>query len=197
MYRIIVAMVFAFAMLIGGIGSSPPRSLALQSSATPEPTGPPEICPNPEDPHKWLTEIEVQPPGSKDALVIPLDSPDQNLYVVVWTIPPGTCIPYTAAGHQKDGAIVLFVQEGVVEFRAEPFDAGSAAEVTWGHTGEAPAVLPFTTTRTLNPGDWVAQNDQVWFTMRSVGSEPAVVLKAVWAKPIELGPGEGCSGGCK
>jgi hypothetical protein len=193
MYRRFIVVAVAFAMVVGVIGSGSTRSLALEASPTPPPTPPTEVCDGTETDH-WEDEIDVQPFGASDALVRPLDSADQDLYLVVWTIRPGTCIPYTAAGNQKDGAIVLIVQDGVVEYTAEPYVAGSVAEVQWGHTTGDSDILDFGVTQTLYSGDWVTQNDQVWFTLRAIGGESAVVLKAVWAKPpIEAG----CSGGCK
>ena len=193
MYRIIIAVTFVFAMLVGVIGGSPPRSLAAQASPTPEPTEPAELCLE-DQVENWENEIDVQPFEYHEANVQPLDSAGQDLYLVVWTINPGACIPYMARGNQKDGAIVLIVQEGVVEFTAERFDVGSAAEVTWGHPDGEGTVLPFGTTQILNPGDWVTQNDQVWFTFRNTGNESAVILKAVLVPDI----GDvRCSGGCK
>jgi hypothetical protein len=192
MYRIILAVTLAFAMVVGVIGSSPARSLLQEATPTISPTPPPEVC---TEPNNWQNEIEVQPSGELDAIVRPLDSETQDLYLVVWTIPPGTCIPYTAPGNQKDGAIVLIVQDGVVEFTAQRFDADSAVKVTWGHTGGGPTELPFGTEQTLSRGDWVTQNDQVWFTLRAIGYEPAVILKAVWATLPDTP--EGCSGGCR
>ena len=198
MYRIVIALMFAFAMVVGVIGS-PTRSLALQGTATPEPTDPTELCAKTEPSNLWEDEIDVRPWEAGLASVVPLDSPYHQLYLVVWTIEPGTCIPYQILGHPKDGAIVLIVQEGVVEFTAEPYVDGSAAEVRWGNATSELGTLPFNVTQTLNPGDWVTQNDQVWFTLRAIGDEndpSAVILKAVWATPPPPGGGR-CSGGCK
>jgi hypothetical protein len=196
MYRIVFGLTLAFAMIVGVIGNGPTRSLALQASPTPEATPPPEVCAATET-DGWEDRIDVQPPGGLDAVVKPLDSPDQYLYLVAWTIPSGTCIPFEALGNQKDGAVVFIVQQGVIEFTAEPFDADSAAAVTWGPASGGSNVLPFGTTQTLNPGDWVTQDDRIWFTLRSVGDESAIVQKAVWAKPPSGREMEGCSGGCK
>jgi hypothetical protein len=193
MYRAVIAMAFAIAMLVGVMGSSPTRSLALQASPTPGPAAPSEVCAETET-ENWENRIDVEPFGVSDALVQPLDSENQDLYLVVLTIDPGTCVPYTALGNQKDVAIVLLVQQGVVEFTAEPFE-GSAGGVTWGHGADDSARLDFGVTQTLNRNDWVAQNDRVWFTLRSVGSEPAVIVKAVWALPG--GDGHRCGGSCR
>src|SRR5215211_4307857 len=127
MYRIIVAMVFAFGMVVGVIGSSPTQSLARQESATPVPTLPTELCTD-DQINTWEGEVTVSPSQADDARVQPLDSPDRYLYLVVWTIPPGTCVPYSAGGNMKDGGVVLIVQQGTIEFTAKQFDAGSAAE---------------------------------------------------------------------
>ena len=195
MSRIFIAVAVAFAMVVGIIGSNPMRSLALEESPATPPPAPAEVCDETETDH-WEDEIDVQPYGASDAFVRPLDSEFQDLYLVVWTIRPGTCVPYTAEGNQKDGAIVLVVQDGVVEYTAEPYFAGSVAEVTWGHVAGDSNTLSFGVTQTLYPGDWITQNDQVWFTLRAIGGESAVILKAVWAKPPGTGI-EGCGGGCK
>jgi hypothetical protein len=195
MNRIIFALTLALAMIVGVMGGSPARSLALQASPTPEPTPPAEVCAETES-DNWEDEIDVRPWDAGQALVTPLDSPDHDLYLAVWTIEPGTCVPYAAAGNQKDGAVVLIVQQGVVEFTWQPYSDESPATVTWGHGASDTAGLVPGETQTLNRDDWIAQNDQVWFTLRSVGSEPAVILKAVWT----TAPPEGevrCGGGCK
>ena len=193
MSRIFAVVAVAFAMVVGVLGSNPTGSLALEEGPATPPPPPTEVCADTET-DDWENEIDVQPPGASDAFVRPLDSADQDLYLVVWTIRPDTCIPYTATGNQKDGAIVLIVQDGVVEYTAEPYFAESAAEVTWGHAAGDSETLAFGVTQTLYPGDWVTQNDQVWFTLRAIGGESAVVLKAVWAKPPQ---DAGCNGGCK
>ncbi len=199
MYRVLVPLVFAVAMLLGIMGGAPGHSVALSSAATPEatpaPTPPAELCTE-TDPGVWMPAIDVRPPRAAAALTRPLDvTGDQDLYLVVWTLRPGTCIPYSAEGNQKDGAVILVVQQGIIEYTAQPFGEGSTAEVRWGHAdSEDGTVLDFGTTLTLYPGDWVTQNDQVWFTFQSVGGESAVVLKAVWAK---LPPDIGCGGGCR
>ena len=195
MYRIIIALTFVFAMVGAGIGSSPPRSLAAQASPTAESTAPQEVC-NDDEIENWEDKIDVRPWEAGPASVTPLDSPDHDLYLVVWTIEPGTCIPYDADGNQKDGAIVLIVQQGIVEFTWQPYSDELSAGVIWGHDESDTNGLTPGETQILNRDDWVAQNDQVWFTLRSVGSEPAVILKAVWVANLP-GGGIRCGGGCK
>ncbi|MCD6056781.1 MAG: hypothetical protein K0Q71_886 [Thermomicrobiales bacterium] len=187
MSRVVVALLFAIAVALAAVGAIAPRSLALEEGPTPSPTPPPEVC-DASETDGWDDRVYVEPYGEADALVRPLDSEFQDLYLVVWDIRAGTCVPYAAEGNQKDGAIVLIVRDGVVEFTAEPYFEESEAFATWGRTHGDSQDVEFGTTVTLYPGDWVTMNDQMWFTLRAIGGESAEVLKAVWAKPpIDIG----------
>ncbi|MCD6031403.1 MAG: hypothetical protein K0S78_3577 [Thermomicrobiales bacterium] len=182
MSRVIVALFFVVVVALATVVGSAPRAWALEEGPIPPPPPPREVC-DPSETDAWQDEVDVQPYFWPDAKVRPLDSEFQDLYLVVWTIRPGTCVPFTAGGHKKDGAIVLIVRDGVVEFTAEPYFEGSEALARWGHTHGDGDDIEFGVPEILYPGDWVTMNDQMWFTLRAVGGESAEVIKAVWAIP--------------
>jgi hypothetical protein len=144
---------------------------------------------------------DVRPPGLDDAAVVPAAEfaageplPARELYLVVITLPPGKCVPYESKGNQKDGAMVLIVQQGTIEYRADAYYDGPTPLVVWGDTHGTEGDVTLGTIKRLYPGDWVTHDQQVWFTYRNVGADPAVILKAVWAVQQ---PGSGCGGGCR
>lgn len=199
MYRPLVLLAVVLVML-GGAG----RSAAQDGTATPEPTPPAELCAAGAG-APWESRIDVRPPQADAALTFPLDLTDDPadtedtrlFYLVVWTLQPGTCVPYASEANSKDGAVILLVQQGIVEYTWQPYP-GSSGQVLWGRTAiegvDDGETLDPGDTLTLYPGDWVVQDDRTWFTFSSVGGESAVVVKAVFAKPpVDIG----CAGGCK
>jgi hypothetical protein len=196
MQRVIVPLVFSIAVLLGltqGTPSPSTAAVAAMIQTTPTPTPPGDLCPDPTA--VWQDAVDVRPDAAAAAKTRPLDvTGDQDFYLVIWTLRPGTCVPYTAEGNQKDGAVILMVQQGIIDFTAEHYGDDTTAQVLTGRVSSASGtVLTFGETKRLYPGDWVTMDDQVWFTYTSVGGESAVVLKAVWAKI----PDSGCGGGCK
>jgi hypothetical protein len=210
MQRVIVAVIVSVVVLLGltlgtvsrstaGVGAAlqetptPPAELCPADAATPaEAAAPAEATPVP----GWETLIDVRPDAAPAAVVKPRDvTGEQRLYLSIWTLRPGTCIPYSARGNQKDGAVILIVQQGIIDFTARPYGDDPKPSVRWGRVSSEDGIdYAFGARARLYPGDWVTMSDQVWFTFRSVGGESAVVLKAVWANPpIDAG----CSGGCK
>lgn len=199
MQRVTVLLVFAIALLAGSTFNTGSQSTIVAGAAllqaTPSPTPPADICQA--APVPWQDAVIVNPYAAAAAVVLPRDSKDsgQNLYLTTWTVPPGTCVPYEAPGNMKDGAIILIVQEGTIIFTAEAYGSGTQAKVYWGHDSDVSGhLLGWHTPQTLNSGDWVTIDDQVWFTFSNSGDKNAVVIKAVWAlPPIDVG----CAGGCK
>jgi hypothetical protein len=145
--------------------------------------------------------IDVRPPGREEAQVIPAsDDPNstdgtfgRELYLAVFTIPPGECVPFEVTGNQRDGAVIWLVQQGVVEFTWEPFPDTSPVVEVGDNVRTEQLPLPNGQPRLLYPGNWVSQDRQIKVSYTNVGGESAIVLKAVFAKPA-LG---GCHGGCK
>jgi hypothetical protein len=200
MSRIAIPAVFVIAVIIGLTGGSPAPSAASQESspaaATPAADG---LC-TPGTPSDWAS-ADIRPAGVNDAVVIPAaeeasgePEPVRQLYLVVVTLPPGHCIPYSALSNQKDGAIVLMVQQGHLTFRWQPDPAvkGTPTVMRGNALGTLGSVAA-NDTQNYFPGDWITLDQRVRFSYRNVGGDSAIVLKAVWATPI-VG---GCSGGCK
>lgn len=208
MHRFAISAIVAGAVTLGLIATAPSGLGAQEgtpsSLATPDAGG---LCVNGEG-ENW-SSVDVQPPGQYDASVRPATTVASTgyrvLYLVVITLPPDQCMPYSALGNQKDGAIVLMVQQGSIEYQWEPLASGlqesSFPPVVRGDAtglasappgGEAGEVLAGTP-QTLNTGDWITQNQDVKFSYRNVGSDSAVILKAVWA----VDRAGGCGGGCK
>lgn len=208
MRRGIAPVVFLGALVLALTGaaarpSSSAIGLALGATpaATPEPTPPTELelCAADIE-EKYLDRMEARPDAGPAAKTRPRDVTGmQDLYLVELTIPRGICVPYNAVGNKKAGAIVIIVEQGVIELTAQPYGDEPAADVYWGHSwSESGTKLNFgddvVDVVTLYPGDWVTMSDQVWFTYTSVGDEDAVITKAVWA---DLGDDIGSSGGTR
>jgi hypothetical protein len=192
MRRIAFLMAFTLVALVAVLAGRPAISGAQDASPVATPAAPTELCTGTPTPD-WESTIDVQPPGAADGVVRPVGSADRDLYAVVWTLQPGACIPYSAAGNMKDGAVVLIVQKGSIVYTWQVFGANSSAKVYWGPTEGPGEPLDPNTPQTLSDGDWITQDQQVWFTFQA-GDEGAVIIKAVWAKPPE---DHGCGGGCK
>jgi hypothetical protein len=224
MHRVTVALVAATVLVFGFMGGAPTRSDAQTGSpappATPSMDG---LCVGNEGAN-WLA-ADVRPTGQADAAVYPatpvaaspvaatpaatgtattpVERPYQ-LYLVEIRLAPDECMPYSALGNQKRGAIVMIVQQGTVKFQWEPLASGiqgdkpavvrgdargRATAPPGGQPGEVPAGTP----QTLVPGDWITLNQEVKFSYRNVGSDTAIILKAVWTNS----GGGGCGGGCR
>jgi hypothetical protein len=198
-----VVIPIAVAALLS-VGAALPRATAQSGDATPSPV--PTLVPTddtqafcpiandlgtPTAAGAWK-HADVRPPGSNVAVVMPaaeLATPEPNpkrqLYLVTITLPVGGCMPYQAGGNQKDGAIVMIVQQGIVQLVWEPAFADTAPTITRGDMDAGGTPVPDANPQTLYPGDWVTLDQQVTFAYRNVSAEPAMILKAVWADPNE------------
>jgi hypothetical protein len=206
MRRAAISVAVAFTVVANLLAFIPIRSAAQTGTpAAATPTSfvdpPPEICTPTE--FAGFETVSEKPPGKEEWMVRPLDpspdAPTRLLYLVVITLEPGKCIPYASLANQKDGAIVLIVHEGEIEFTAQLNANVPAAQVYFGNLGgpgEDPGTpVAFGTTVTVVPDEWVSQDDQVWFTYKNPSAtEDAVIWKVVWADPVPL---QGCGGDCK
>ena len=195
-----VSMLLALTILVSRINALP-TSAASQASVPPA-----EICTDDEI-FDW-EHVAEKPTGKLEWEVLPIpqaaspDSTNRILYLVVITLGPGKCIPYASPANQKNGPVILIVQQGSIEFTAQQFSPASAAVVAFGdpnvhEPGEDPATqFAFGTTQVVEVDQWVSQNDQVWFTYKNPGPSDAVIWKVVWAD-MALDGGEGCGGNCK
>lgn len=213
MHRAFVVVILIAVAALLSAGAAPLRSWARssQATATPVPTIPPTddtlgFCPianelgTPTAAAAWKA-ADVRPSGSGVAVVMPAaemaaaepDSPRQ-LYLVTITLPVGGCMPLEAGGNQKDGAIVMIVQQGIVQFVWEPAYADTSPVITRGDMATGGTPVPQTNPQTLYPGDWITLDQRVTFAYRNTSAEPAIILKAVWADPNDE---RGLHGGTK
>lgn len=136
------------------------------------------------------------------ALVRPASAPNQDLYLLEVTLPPNACIGYQ--GHYlHDGAIVWFVQDGTISFKAEVVVGLPAAEVD-ARRANGDIIDVRTMPVELEPGDWISVDRAANYTYRNTGSEDARILMAVLeARPSEtMLPSDAggsflIAGGCK
>lgn len=207
MPRRIIQFLIAACLISASIGWASTYSVAESSTPTAPPTVP-TVEPCTDD----YLAVDVRPPDRFDAAATPVvvgtsaaGTPipvtmDRELYVVVIILPPRGCIPSDAPGNQKDGAVVWLVQQGKVEYiwdQAAQVPSGWTPSVTRGDLagnridldGEAGVA------QTLFPGDWVTQDRKVAASIRNIGGDSAMIVKAVYAK--SLGSGGGCGGDCK
>ena len=198
MVRMLAPALCAIALIVGLIGGSPAPSGAVQESASPAASSSPGgICPPGSFEH-WDT-ADVRPTGPLDADVVPAaelttgePAPVRHLYLVEIRLPPGGCMPYVSQGNQKDGAIVMIVQQGFILYQWEPI-SGTTPNVKHGDSSGGAATVTAGAPQPLYPGDWITQDQKVLFSYLNAGSDTAIILKAVWAAP----DGGGCGGGCK
>jgi hypothetical protein len=137
------------------------------------------------------TGIVTVPPG-RAGIVAPAEFPERRLYPAVIVLPPGACVPF----HEVAGALVLFVQEGTVDYIMHA-EGSPPPEVQSGHMNAQESVtdVPSDTLVRLGPGGWVTQDRQVWFTYRNAGYADAVVTVAALVDPA--GGVGACNGGCR
>jgi hypothetical protein len=187
--RRVVLVVFVTGALVALMNMAPIQSVALlatPAAGTAGPGSPPtdELCPDTDvidsDIIDTGSEINVEPPGAA-GVVAPAGAPDHLLWVVQITVAPETC----RAFHAQDGAVVLFVHSGTIEYGVS--SASTSATVMMGHQGDAGTTVRPDTLVTLNSGDWVTQDSAAWFTYRNPGPGSAVISMAAFVE----GPGKG------
>jgi hypothetical protein len=197
-----VRPVFVLLALVALWQLSSPRVLADETPATPvaeaTPTNrsnlPPEICSAAEI-AAGDTQLVEQPLMGSGANVQPADTPGRDLYLVILTLPPGSCVGY-GSHYLHDGAIVWFVQEGEIEFATHPIGGLPPATVTAFDENLNPITISGTSVL-LGPGDWVTLDRAADYTYRNAGTEPAVVLMTVNEVDPFLGFARSCKGGCR
>ena len=197
MHRAVLVPLLVCTAALGVAGATLDRSAAQAIQADPTPatisTDMEKFCvdeagPGTPTPGAGWRNVDERPPGP-EAMATPaaeLDlaepDPERHLYIVFITLQPGECIPHEAIANQKDGAVVMMVQQGVVEFRWEPAFEDSTPTVNQGDMNSTTPALAGEVL-VLYRDDWITMDQQVAFAYRNIGSEPAIVLKAVWAKP--------------
>jgi hypothetical protein len=188
MLRRVVLVVFVTGALVALMNMAPIQSVALlatPAAGTPVAGSPPtdELCLATDEIDSDIidtgTAINVEPPGG-GGVVTPADASDHLLWVVQITVAPEAC----RAFHAQDGAVVLFVHSGTIEYGVS--SASTSAAVMMGHQGDAGTPVALDTLVTLNSGDWVTQDSAAWFTYRNPGPGSAVISMAAFVG----GPGK-------
>jgi hypothetical protein len=209
MHRVAVSLVVAIIAVVLAWGAGPPRSevgastpVAETFQAGPRPNR--EICDQEEidlglgTPANGAEKITEDPPD-ENGIAYPAYAPGRSLYVVEVTLPAETCVGW----HAKLGAVVLFVQEGVIRYAAysalteatpvvEARAPGGAVQ-TVDLDGDPEVEGDFAVIE-LGEGGWVTQDRDVWFTYHNPGPDVAVVALAVDEGPDGIGD---CGGGCR
>lgn len=217
MYRVVLALILVALVALGSASTVSHDSVAQSSSPTPTSSRLPasaalnDFCLMEADtgtptPGANWKETDVRPPGPDEAIITPAmekATPDaiwRPLYLVEIRLPPGECMPAASEGNQKNGAIVMIVQQGIIEYRWEPAFLETSPEVLQGdleNKDEDP--VPQGLVQTLYPGDWIAQDQDINFAYRNArgetntGGETAIIVKAVWAVPNSESGGRGGS----
>jgi hypothetical protein len=179
----------------GSFSALPAPVAAQDEEATP--TAPAEVC-SPEEIAAGEA-LNSPPPGETDGVVPPFApgaTGSKVLYIAVVTLPEDSCLPYRF----RDGAVVLFVQEGTIEYTATADAADPDPDLTieMGDSDEDPAdtvEVDLDETVTLEANEWLTQDNGVWFTFRNAGAGDAVVSVAVYAD--DPWNDDTCTGGCR
>lgn len=197
MHRTLARPALTIALLAVLLGISPARlpagnapSPAAVAGATPTADG--ELCSAAEI--ALGEEAIAEAPAGAAGIVNPVADPASQLYVVVVTLPPGSCAGY----HPHDGAVVLVVQQGTIEYAYRARSGEPALGVEAGDANGADIPLTAGSPVSLPTGAWVTEDRPVEHTFRNPGTEPAVVALAAYG-PIagEDSPEGGCMGGCR
>ncbi len=201
--RIIVCLavvLLALPALLGSGISTTVNVARAQAEATPvaHSDPPPELCS--QDAYSDYEKVKEFPIGWDAWTVQPLDNVDERiLYFVTITLEPGKCIPFRSGANQKDGAVILIVNQGNIAYVAEPHADSPGATVKHGVLDELGAGsstdVAFGAEVQVKPDEWISQDAQVWSTFWNTSkSRDAEIWKVVWAPPVDI---EGCGGDCK
>ncbi|MBA2596652.1 MAG: hypothetical protein H0V00_08510 [Chloroflexia bacterium] len=200
----VFAAIVVITLLLSGLVSAAPRnSAALGATPTDEtPTGeltaPPADCTAEELTLGDL--VEPLPPGDISGVVAPFDETGAGggrvLYLAIVTLLPDSCLDY----RYREGAVVLFVQQGTIVYtaRADAAEPDADAEIMRGDSDASDddnTVVALDTPVTLHGNDWITQNKGVWFALRNSGDDTAVISVAVYA--VSPWSDDACTGVCR
>ncbi len=121
-------------------------------------------------------QVVVEAPHDTSGVVQPAADPTMELWVVVVTLPPGSCVGY----HSHAGAVVLFVQQGTIEYAYRPLTGEPDLGVAAGDRQGVRIPLSLGTPVLLTPGAWVTQDREVEYTYRNAGEGDAVVALSAY-----------------
>lgn len=203
MRSVVFAAIVGLGLLGVGVIGEAPRPTSADNGAMGSPAATPAASPA-----AVCTPIEIargdlvgyMPPGMLEGAVslhVPPGTPDDGkaLYLTVLTMPPTSCMDFRV----RSGAVVLYVQEGTIEYtaRAVSPDPAHAPSIQMGDSGGidgdvTPVALD--TPVTLHATDWITQDRTAWFTFRNAGATDAVVSVAEYVTPWD---DDNCGGGCR
>lgn len=171
---------------------------AISMHAAGLPGQPPEVEGCDDDAYAKVKTVP-DPESSKEGVVVPVGSGGEALYLVVLTLPNGSCLPYRF----RQGGVVIFVQEGMVKYTAhftndEPVvrkgkSNGSETDIVEIKPDNL-AVDPDKEV-TLGKNEWITQDRGIWYTLVNDSGAEAVVSVASYADPPW--DDDPCSGGCR
>ena len=109
-------------------------------------------------------------------------------------------MPFDAPGNQKNGAVILIVQQGKVDYIWKPIEDGDPDSTPTIECGDSAGNRDDISdepgeSQILYPGDWITQDRRVQVSYGNVGSDSAIIMKAVFAVPED--GGGGCGGDCR
>lgn len=195
MPRPFAAVVILVVVLMAGLPGIAPSSAAEEATPTNEHH---ETCLNSEFTPAPDSAVVPDRDSAEDAAVKPYMTSGEVLYVVVVTLPPHTCIPY----RERDGAVVLFVNEGTIEYTAQYENDPSSHEIVSAVSDGDPSTLPGLVfpasdeTITLGANAWVTQDRKASYTIANPDATvPAEVVIASYVDPPW--DDDGCNGGCR
>jgi hypothetical protein len=140
-------------------------------------------------------DAEIVESPLSGAEVDPWATPGRQLYLLVLTLPPDSCVGYSSH-YLHDGAIVWLVQEGQIEFATQPI-AGLPPAIVGASDENGTPIAISGPSITLGAGDWVKLDRAAEYSYRNAGTEPAVVLMAVNEVDPFGGYARSCKGGCR
>jgi hypothetical protein len=192
MRRVVVPIFAVWILLVAGLqgGAPSPSAAAVATPVAGMAATPDAGCST-----EQAGMVDSQPPGTDEAVVNAEWMGEDDLYLGVVTVPSGSCIAY----RQRTAAIILYVQQGSIIYQAQLADVPGVSIVTGDSQGEGTANEAVTPGEEviLNEGDWISQDNRVWFTFRNdgPGEEPAIVSVAAFGVPPWRS--DACNGACR
>lgn len=119
---------------------------------------------------------------------------NERLYLAVVTLPAGACIK----DRVRDGAVVLYVQQGSVNYFAQLAGAAGPQIRRGGSTDpDAVSTVALDTLTTLNQNDWISQDRIVEMTITNPGPGQAVIVAAAFSVPPRTWTDAACKTRCR
>lgn len=203
MRSVVFAVIAVLGLFVAGFSQAVPQRVAASNEATPTPELPPGVSSQLCSEHQ-LAQGELvfrAPPGKNSGSVLPYDMSTQRLFLIVMTLPPGACISW----REREGAVILVVQEGIIDYTAHYEEVEEEYPVLTGDSDDPDCVfgspgcptddVDSDETISLQANDWVTQDRSMWYTFRNGGAEDATVSVASYVIPWD--EDDPCNGNCR